>query len=1261
MQALVTTSTRGEEHLRALIDALPTAVYTTDAQGRVTHFNPACIELSGRTPEVGSDHWCVTWKLYHADGRPMPHDECPMAIALRERRIVRGGRAIAERPDGSRIWFEPYPTPLFDASGALVGGVNMLVDVTERVRSEHALTHRQTLQSGQREALQVALNGGSLEASLGVLAWTATVAFAHDTRAAFYLANEAGTALHHVVGMHPDYAAAVAGFEIGPESLSCGLAVATGQPVLTPDVQEDPRWKAWRWLAERFDFRGCWSFPIHTAARQFIGTLAIYWRLPREATDLDIELASLLTETASAIVAHHAESEARRRAERALRASETRFREMADSAPAMLWVTRPDGSASFVSRGWCEYTGQDEGETTARGGFGWLEALHPEDRESAKRSFLAANESRTAFAADYRVRRPNGEYRWCIAAGRPRFGVAGEFEGYVGSVIDVHERKQVEQALQDNQAALTAELADATLLAGVSAELVREENTQAVYEKLIDAAVSVMRSDFASMQMLDPDRGDGGELRLLAFRGFDAKAARFWEWVRTDSKCTCGVALATGQRCIEPDVEKSRFMAGTADQSTYLEAGIRAVQSTPLLSRAGNLVGMISTHWRQPHEPTERDLRLLDVLARQAADLIDRKRVEEVLRSSEERYRQLANLLPVAVYTCDAAGVITYYNQHAAELWGRSPEPGDPAERFCGSELLLRPDGSVLPHDQCPMALALREGLSFRERAVDIRRPDGSQVSVRVNIDPVRDASGRIVGAINVFHDVTDLRRAEAAVANLAAIVRCSTDAIISIDLNGVITSWNEGAERLFGYTAAETVGRPFTILVPPDRLGEEADILARIERGERIEHFETKRVRKDGATIDVSLTVSPLKDPNGRIVGASRIPRDITERVQAQEALREADRRKDEFLAMLAHELRGPLAPLGYVLEIMKRAEGDDELLGRARDSMDRQLGQLVRLVDDLLDVSRISRGRLELKRERVELASVLRQAVEACRPLAEIAAVDLIVTLPREPAYLHADAARLAQVLGNLLHNSCKYSEPGSKVWLTAERDGAYVALKVRDTGVGIPPEKLGEIFEMFAQVDHSLPRSQGGLGIGLTLVKQLVEMHGGSIAAFSDGPNTGSEFVIRLPVMSEEPDARATPQPSAKEQRGVRRQILVVDDNADSAASLAMLLSMTGNDTHTCHDGLAAVEAVEQLHPDIALLDIGLPKLDGYEVCRRIRAQPWGKDVRLVALTGWGQEEDRRLSREAGFDAHLVKPVDFGVLDQLLAQWCEGSRID
>ncbi len=389
----------------------------------------------------------------------------------------------------------------------------------------------------------------------------------------------------------------------------------------------------------------------------------------------------------------------------------------------------------------------------------------------------------------------------------------------------------------------------------------------------------------------------------------------------------------------------------------------------------------------------------------------------------------------------------------------------------------------------------------------------------------------------------------------------------------------------------------------------------------------------------------------------------DITERKEVEEALRrsqsellEADRRKDEFLAMLAHELRNPLAPLRNMLEVMKRATGDDDghLVRQARDTMERQLEQMVRLVDDLLDVSRITRNRLELRKERVELAPVIYDVVEMCRPLVLCVGHEIAVSVPPEPIHLHADPVRLAQVFGNLINNSCKYTAPGGRIWLTTERQGNDVVVKVKDTGVGISPDKLNGIFEMFAQVDRSLERSQGGLGIGLTLAKRLAEMHGGSLTAHSEGLGRGSEFVVRLPVLSEESKADPPPEPAA-ERHTMARRILVVDDNRDSATSLAMLLQMTGHDTQTAYDGLEAVEQAEAYRPDVILLDIGLPEMNGYDACREIRRQPWGKEVVVIALTGWGQDDDRRKSKDAGFNAHLVKPVDYAALLKLLA-WSE-----
>jgi len=307
---------------------------------------------------------------------------------------------------------------------------------------------------------------------------------------------------------------------------------------------------------------------------------------------------------------------------------------------------------------------------------------------------------------------------------------------------------------------------------------------------------------------------------------------------------------------------------------------------------------------------------------------------------------------------------------------------------------------------------------------------------------------------------------------------------------------------------------------------------------------------------------------------------------------------------------------------------------------------------VDDLLDVSRISRGKIDLRRELVELAAVISQAVETSRPTVERAGHELAVTLPPQPVYLHADPVRLAQVFSNLLNNACKFSEPNGRISLTAEQQGSDVVVSVKDTGVGIPPEMLPKIFEMFAQVDRSLERSQSGLGIGLTLAQQLVEMHGGSVSAFSEGRDRGSEFVVRLPIFIEQP--KPPPEPTVSELTPASpRRILVVDDNEDSAMSLAVLLKINGDETRMAHDGLEAVETAETFRPDVALLDIGLPKLNGYEVARKIREQPWGQKMALVALTGWGQNEDREKSKAAGFNAHLVKPVKHAALLKLLAE--------
>jgi PAS domain S-box-containing protein len=394
-----------------------------------------------------------------------------------------------------------------------------------------------------------------------------------------------------------------------------------------------------------------------------------------------------------------------------------------------------------------------------------------------------------------------------------------------------------------------------------------------------------------------------------------------------------------------------------------------------------------------------------------------------------------------------------------------------------------------------------------------------------------------------------------------------------------------------------------------------------------------------------------PIRDETGDIVTWFGTNTDVTKEREAEEALREADRRKDEFLATLAHELRNPLAPIRNGLHILRVSGSDGGVAERIYEIMDRQVGHLVRLVDDLMEVSRITLGKLELRTEPVDLQDLVRSAVETCRPFIDAARHQLDISLPPEPIILDGDPVRLSQVLANLLNNAAKYTDEGGQIRLAVERKGSSAVISIRDTGMGIAAEMLPRIFDPFIQVDQNPDRAAGGLGIGLTLVRTLVSMHGGTSEARSDGPGRGSEFVVRLPIVA--PPARAhngTVRGGRAATVGARR-ILVVDDNRDAAESLAMLLKTLGAEVVTAHDGAGALQALHAFRPAVALLDIGMPGMDGLEVARRARQTPEGQAVTLIALTGWGQAEDRRQSKKAGFDHHLVKPVDPLALQVLL----------
>ena len=470
-------------------------------------------------------------------------------------------------------------------------------------------------------------------------------------------------------------------------------------------------------------------------------------------------------------------------------------------------------------------------------------------------------------------------------------------------------------------------------------------------------------------------------------------------------------------------------------------------------------------------------------------------------------------------------------------------------------------------------------------------------------------------------------------------------------DVQDRILFWSKGAVVLYGWTEADALGKnchEVLRTIFPVPLAQIRDTLHAQGNWEG----ELIHTRKDGTTVVVASHWALHSDAKGRPIAVLEVNNDVTELKQLQETLRLSDRRKDEFLAMLAHELRNPLAPILNALHIMRLAPQNATRVEDSRLIIERQVRHMVRLIDDLLDLSRITRGKIQLRMQPVDLAQVVQTAVEGSRPAIDAAGHKLVVALPADPVYFEADPTRLSQVLSNLLNNAAKYTEPGGRIEIVARQEGEDLVISVRDSGVGIPREMLPNIFEMFAQADRSLNRSQGGLGIGLSLVRGLVRLHGGTVSARSEGPGKGSEFVIRLPLrrVDKQPAPIRSRQPDQTRIKGPRR-ILVVEDNVDGARSLESLLKMLGHEVAVTHDGTAGLETARAFHPDLAILDIGLPGMNGYEVARRLRQMPEQRGLTLVAMTGWGKDEDRKKALEAGFNAHLVKPVELHDLEALL----------
>ena len=537
-----------------------------------------------------------------------------------------------------------------------------------------------------------------------------------------------------------------------------------------------------------------------------------------------------------------------------------------------------------------------------------------------------------------------------------------------------------------------------------------------------------------------------------------------------------------------------------------------------------------------------------------------------------------------------------------------------------------------------------------------VRHKDGSWRWIEtVSTNELENPNVR--GIVANFRDVTDRRRIEEALhqreEHFRLIVESATDfAIFTLGLEGRIISWNAGAERILGFSEDEILGSHVSIIfTPEDNAAGRAEFEMRGAVHDGHENDDRWHVKKGGARFWANGIMMPLKNEEGKIKGYLKILRDRTEQHIAGEALKDADRRKDELLAMLSHELRNPLAAIQTAVHLLLRS-GSEENLDWIKDVVDRQSKKLARLVDDLLDASRITRGAIQLRMQPIDLAVVIARAVEAVRPLAREKGLELSSSIAPGALTVTGDATRLEQVVLNLLTNAVNFTENAGHITLTASRDTEAV-VTVKDDGIGIRPELLPHIFDLFVQADQTRDRSHGGLGVGLTLVKKLVEMHGGTVTATSDGAGKGSEFTFRIPAVAEPVEDRATPRPARAEQPPRGLHVLVADDNDDTVAGMTRLLEASGYRVTTARDGPAALESARAQQPDIILMDIGLPGIDGYNVADQLRREKGFDGVTMIAISGYGQEQDRYRSRESGFDHHLVKPVDFDSLLSLLSK--------
>jgi PAS domain S-box-containing protein len=624
-----------------------------------------------------------------------------------------------------------------------------------------------------------------------------------------------------------------------------------------------------------------------------------------------------------------------------------------------------------------------------------------------------------------------------------------------------------------------------------------------------------------------------------------------------------------------------------------------------------------------------------------------------------------------AIIVKDLDGTIRTWNPAAERMFGYR------ADEVAGLPItiLLPPD---CLGDEAHIASTVRRGERVEHFDSERVRKDGRRILVSISESPIRDGAGRIVAAAQIARDVTEVRQAGAARATLAAIVESSEDAIVGKTLNGVILTWNAGAQRTFGYAAEEVIGKSITILIPEERLDEETMVLTKVRRGERIEHFETERIRKDGRRIRISLSVSPIKQADGTIIGAAKIARDISVRhaldaerdrllAREQEAraqAEEANRAKDMFLAVVSHELRTPLSPILAWSRMLRSGMLDAEKASQALETIERNVLAQAQLIDDLLDVSRIVAGKLRLAIRATELDAVIQAAVDVVKPAADAKGIRVETQLDPEIGTIAGDPDRLQQVVWNLLSNAIKFTPEGGRVRLILQRVDSHVEIAVIDNGQGFPPSLSEHLFARFQQADSTTTRRHGGLGLGLAIVRHIIELHGGTVRAESAGEGKGATFVVELPLVRHEGDADrgAAPEPMDEGRSpllaGLR--VLVVDDEPDSNDVVRTILASRGAEVRVAASVPQALEVMQEWVPELIVTDIAMPAQDGYALMSHLRARErWLGRIPVIALTAYTSRNDRLRLIAAGFQMHVPKPIDPVELLASVANVAESRR--